>query len=359
MLLNRPNPHGGDIYKNRVKLDFSANVNPAGMPEAVRDALIRSADRASVYPDPSCSALREAVGAAEGVSPDEILCGCGAAELIYSYAYALMPDRGMPALPALLVSPTFSEYRTALEAAGIGAEDYFLKESDGFRLTEEILGLDFSRYSALFLCSPNNPTGLAVPPSLVRKLAETGIRMFLDCCFLDLTDDPERYGLPALIRDFPNLTVLRAFTKSYAMAGVRLGYALSSDAAFLTVMSGKAPCWNVSTMAQEAGIAAAGCGSWLRESVKTITRERTRLYDALTGLGLFVVPGEANFLLIRAGRGIGSGRADDLPRRLLCAGILVRDCSNYIGLGPGWFRIAVRTPEENDALLTAVGEELS
>ena len=348
MLLNRPNPHGGDIYKNRVRLDFSANINPAGMPGAVRDALIRSVDRASVYP--TCSALREAVGAAEGIGPDRILCGCGAAELIYSFAYALTPVREKP---ALIVSPTFSEYRSALGAAGIGAEDVLLRESDGFRLTEDILALDFSRYCALFLCSPNNPTGLAVPPSLVRRLADTGIRMLLDCCFLDLTDDPGRYDLPALIEEHPNLTVLRAFTKSYAMAGVRLGYALCADGAFLTSMSERTQCWNVPTMAQEAGIAAVGCGAWLRASVKAISAERTRLYDALTRLGLFVVPGEANYLLIRA------EEEKDLPGKLLRAGILVRDCSNYTGLGPGWVRIAVRTPEENDALLTAVGEVLS
>ena len=105
MLLNRQNPHGGDIYKNRVRYDFSANINPAGMPEAVKDALIRSAERASVYPDPYCTALREAVGAAEGISPDRILCGCGAAELIYSYAYALRSEDNRP---ARIVSPSFS-----------------------------------------------------------------------------------------------------------------------------------------------------------------------------------------------------------------------------------------------------------
>ena len=356
MLLNGQNPHGGDIYKNRVRYDFSANINPAGMPEAVKDALVRSAERASVYPDPACAALREAVGAAEGVSPDRILCGCGAAELIYSYAYALRSADNRPA-PALIVSPSFSEYRSALEAAGIGAEDWLLRESDGFRLTEGILGLDFSRCSALFLCSPNNPTGLTVPLSLIRRLAETGVRLFLDCCFLDLTDDPDRYDLPALVEGFPNLTVLRAFTKSYAMAGVRLGYALSSDRAFLASMAEKTQCWNVSVMAQEAGIAALNCGSWLRESVMRISAERTRLTERLTRLGIGVIPGEANFLLIRS----APVPEADLGKRLLERGILIRDCSNYVGLGPGkgWFRIAVRTREENDALLKAVGEVLS
>ncbi len=347
MLLNGNNPHGGDIYGAGAVLDFSANVHPMGMPAAVKEALIRAADRADVYPDPRCGALREKLAEAEGVPARGILCGNGAAELIYLYAYAL---RDRDTRPALVPVPTFCEYELALNAAGIPAERYVLAEADGFRLTEDVLALDFSRYSAVFLCSPNNPTGLCADPPLIRALAETGARMFFDFTFLDLTEDPARYGVPALIREHPNVTVLRAFTKSYAMAGVRLGYALSADPDLLGAAAEKGQCWNVSVPAQEAGIAALGCRGWLRDSVKKIARERERLADSLRARGLRVLPGEANYLLLYAER--------DLPALLRARGILVRDCAGTPGLGKGWFRIAVRTPEENDRLLSAVKEEL-
>ena len=348
MLLSGKSPHGGDIYHNRGVLDFSANINPMGMPDPVKAALVRAAERSDVYPDPYCTALREALSEVESVPADGILCGNGAAELIYLYAYAL---RDRDARPALIVEPTFCEYEAALRAAGIPVERHMLREEDGFRLTEEILGTDFGRFSAVFLCSPDNPTGIAADPALIRGLAGTGARMFFDFCFLDLTEDPDRYGIPGLIRERPNVTVLRAFTKSWAMAGVRLGYVLFSDGSFLAAMSEKSQCWNVSVPAQEAGLAALGCRAWLRESVRRISSERERLAGALRSLGLTVLPGEANYLLCRASR--------DLLPLLRERGILVRDCSDYPGLGAGWFRCAVRTPEENDTLLRALEEVLT
>ncbi len=348
MLLNRKNPHGGDIYANRVRLDFSANINPAGMPGAVRQAVIDSVGTSAVYPDPHCTALRQAIAEAEGVPADGILCGNGAAELIYSYAYAL---RSLDPSPALLIEPTFCEYELALRAAGIEADRLLLRKEDSFRLTDRILFADLRRYGALFLCSPNNPTGLTVEPWLIRALAETGVRLFFDFCFLDLTADPERYDIPSLLAEYPNVTVLKAFTKSYAMAGLRLGYVLSSDGDFLGRMAEKAPCWNVSVPAQAAGIAALGCRAWLGESVKSISAERERLAKAFSSLGLTVIPGEANFLLLYADRPV--------PALLRERGILVRDCADYPGLGPGWFRVAVRTKDENDALIAAVREVCS
>ena len=249
MLINKKSPYGGDIYTNRVRLDFSANINPAGMPERVCQALIEAAGSCSAYPDPYCTELRKKIAESERVPTDNILCANGAAELIYQYAYALPKEK-----PALIISPAFCEYELALRAAGIAAEYYILREIDGFRLTEDILGTDFDRYSAVYLCSPNNPTGITVEPELICAIASSGVRLFCDFCFLDLTDAPEKYDIPALLRDYPNITILRAFTKSYAMAGVRLGYAMCGDPDFLAAMSEKAQCWNVSALAQAAGV---------------------------------------------------------------------------------------------------------
>ena len=345
MLINKKSPHGGDIYTNEVRLDFSANINPAGMPDAVKQALHNAVEHCERYPDPYCTELRRKIAEHEQVPEACILCGNGAAEMIYAYTFSLPKEK-----PALIVSPTFCEYEQALTAAGIAVEHYIMKESDGFRLTEDFLQTDFARYVAVFLCSPNNPTGITVEGSILHAIAGTGVRLFCDFCFLDLTETPEKYGIPTLLETYPNLTILRAFTKSYAMAGVRFGYAMSRDAEFLAAMSAKTQCWNVSALAQAAGIAALGCTDWLTESVKHISAERRHLTEELTNLGIRVYPGEANYLLLYSDA--------DLYGKLMARGIMVRDCSNYVGLSSGFIRIAVRTREENDRLLTELKEVL-
>ncbi len=349
MLLKKKSPHGGDVYSRPVRLDFSANINPAGTPEPVLCAVRNAAADCAAYPDPYCAALRAGIAEAEDVPADFILCGSGAAELIYSFAYALPQKK-----PSLVVSPTFSEYAQATAAAGGRVEFYRLRREDGFRLTEDFPKTDFSRYEAVFLCSPNNPTGLTVDAPLLeetaRRTAEAGARLFCDLTFLDLTEEPGKYPIPALLGAYRNLLVLRAFTKSYAMAGLRLGYALSSDADFLETMSEKTPCWNVSSVAQRAGLAALGCRAWLADSVKRIAAERQRMAEAFSSLGLTVLPGEANFLLAYAEK--------DVPTLLAQRGIAVRDCTNFDGLDEGWFRAAVRTEAENDELIETLREVL-
>ena len=345
MLINKKSPHGGDIYTNSVRLDFSANINPAGMPDAVKQALHHAVENCEHYPDPYCTELRRKIAEHEQVPEDCILCGNGAAELIYAYAFSLPKEK-----PALIVSPTFCEYEQALSAAGIRVDHYIMKETDGFRLTEDFMQTDFGEYNAVFLCSPNNPTGITVEPSILHAIAGTGVRLFCDFCFLDLTETPEKYGIPALLETCPNLTILRAFTKSYAMAGVRLGYAMSGNTQFLAAMSAKTQCWNVSALAQAAGIAAMECTDWLTESVRKISAERRHLTEELTHLGIRVYPGEANYLLLYSDA--------DLYGKVMERGIMIRDCSNYIGLSSGFIRIAVRTREENDRLLTELKEVL-
>ena len=343
MLLDRQNPHGGDIYTHRGVLDFSSNINPFGTPEAVRQAVSEAAAHLSAYPDPYCRELVGALSAYEELPAEMILCGNGAAELIYSFAYALPKKE-----KALIVSPTFSEYASALAAAGIAYEHFMLQEENGFR--PEIAPEDTLGYSAVFLCSPNNPTGITVPREQLVRLLETGTRVFADLCFLELTEAPERYELKELVKAFPNLTVLKAFTKSFAVPGLRLGYVLCSDPDFLRTMSEKTQCWNVSLPAEKAGVAALSCLDFLTASVRFISGERARVSAALSALGVRVFPGEANYLLLYS--------EAPLYEKLLDRGILVRDCRNYPGLRPGYYRIAIRTAEENDRLIAAMKEVL-
>ena len=345
MLINEKNPHGGDIYTHKGMLDFSANINPFGIPETVRKAAVDAIDECTAYPDPYCRLLRKKISRYEGVPEGWILCSNGAAELIYSFAYSLPKNK-----PVLIVSPTFGEYQTALSASGIQVEHFMLDEQNGFVLGDNIAKIDFSRYSALFICTPNNPTGITVRPELLIKLAASGVRLFCDMCFMDLTASPQLYDVPELLRKYPNIVALKAFTKSFAIPGLRLGYALCSDGKFLTAMSEKSPCWNVSIPAQKAGCAALDCKEWLSGTVNDIGRERERVGSALHSMGIKVFPGEANFLLLYSEK--------DLFNSLLEKGILVRDCSNYQGLRKGYIRIAIRKAGENDRLLSAMQEVL-
>ena len=163
MLYQTENPHGGDLYGRAVSLDFSANTNPLGTPPAVMGAVVDAARLLNQYPDPYCRELVAALAAFEGVPESYILCGCGAAELIFSFCAAVKPCR------ALELAPTFSEYATALEAMGCGVYRYPLSEANGFVLTEAFLPfLDKGPWDAVFLCNPNNPTGQTIPPALLE-----------------------------------------------------------------------------------------------------------------------------------------------------------------------------------------------
>ena len=350
MLYNIPNPHGGEVYSKAVEIDFSANINPLGTPEAVKEAVRDSLPLLSQYPDPYCRALVGAIAGFEGVPAERVLCGNGAAELIFSLCAALGPKR------ALLPVPSFSEYRTALEAAGCETEFYFMEQSEDFALTERFLPvLEGFGGDMLLLCNPNNPTGQVIDPALLEEIRDIcvrkGIFLFIDECFLDLTQGGEGLSLARRLRDGERTLLLKAFTKSYGMAGLRLGYCLCASPALLTEMGRATQAWNVSLPAQAAGVAALGQREFLDRARAIIHTQRPLLATGLEALGLTVIPSRANFLLFFSPRPLGEA--------LLERGLQIRDCANYPGLGPGWYRTAVRLPEQNKRLLDAIKEILN
>lgn len=345
--------HGGDWagYEARyggTPLDFSANISPLGLPEGVRSAVIRSLAQAERYPDPLCRALGGAVAQAEGVDPGWVLCGNGAADLIYRVVLAKRPRR------ALVTAPAFSEYEAALDLVRCQTDRFALKEEDDFGLGEGFLEAVGPETDMVFLCQPNNPTGRTVPRPLLTAVLErcraVNALLVVDECFCDFLDDPGGFTMTGLLGKYGNLLILKAFTKLYAMAGLRLGYCLCSDRALLDAMRDAGQPWAVSGPAQAAGIAALGEAGYV-EAVRALIRtQRPRLADELSRLGLRVVPGEANYLLFYS--------PTPLVQPLRERGILLRDCGNYHGLCDGWYRAAVRTGEENDRLTAALEEIL-
>ena len=349
MLYQSKKPHGGDRYGRPVELDFSANTNPLGTPTSVTEAVVESAAYLNQYPDPYCRKLVAALADFEGLKRETILCGSGAAELIFSFCAALRPRR------ALELAPTFSEYAAALASVGCAVSRYPLSAENGFQLTEQFLNeLYQSDCEVLFLCNPNNPTGRTIDPALldsVRSLCQKkGIWLFLDECFLDLSDGGRGLSLKNWLDQNPRLFLLKAFTKSYGMAGLRLGYCLSGNPELLAEMGRSVQPWNVSLPAQAAGVAALGERDFLVRTTAIICQERAWLRSRLEELGLWVCPSQANYLLLRSPR--------ELYEPLLERGILIRDCSNYHGLGRGWYRVAVKLRDENQRLTSALGGRL-
>lgn len=341
--------HGGDIAGYEAQygykpLDFSANCNPLGVPEGVKRAICAAAGEAHAYPDPLCRSLVQALSKKEGVPKAWILPGNGAADLIFRIALSEKPKT------ALVTAPTFSEYALALQTAGCAIRRHMLREQDGFlvteRILEEIRGVDL-----MFLCNPNNPTGLTIAPGLLRRILEAcaaqGTTLMVDECFNGFLEEPGTHSLKPLLGQFPQLILLNAFTKLYGMAGVRLGYYLCADQDRLERIYRVGQPWAVSSLAQAAGIAALQEGDYLLKTKELIHTEREFLRQSMLFLGAGHVMGEANYLFFQSG-------IPDFVRRMKDEGILVRDCGNYEGLQTGYYRIAVRTHEENVRLLAAM-----
>lgn len=336
--------HGGDVYRNNVKLDFSVNINPFGLPEPVKESLLEGIEKCRLYPDMECEQLREAISKKTGVEKDAILCGNGASELFMAITHALRPD--ICVLPA----PSFYGYQKALKAVGSRISYYPLKREHGFCMDEEIKAYLQEDVSMLFLTNPNNPVGNSISYAFLLKILEwcrdRDITVVLDECFIDFAEEEGVKSLLPELGRFENLILVQAFTKIYAMPGLRLGTLFCSNRTTLEKIRKHLPEWNVSVLAQQAGIVALKQQDYVKKSVEMVKQERRFLKEELEGLGFMVYPGSANFLLLETKLA--------LYEMLLKEGILIRDCSNFRGLGKGFYRIAVKQREENLQLLGAI-----
>lgn len=339
--------HGGDIYTYKNVLDFSANLNFRGMPASVAQAAREAIDRCGAYPDPDCRGLREAISLREQVPAEHIICGNGAADVIFTLVRARGPGR------ALLMAPTFYEYEQALASVGCAIDRYYLKEERGFRAEEDLVSRITPETELVFLCNPNNPTGVVTGPELLwdvlKRCEACGALLVVDECFNDFLAEPERCSMKKYLETTDHLFLLKAFTKMYAMAGLRLGYGLCRDRALLGKMKKCSQPWSVSLPAQAAGIAAAKEREFARSSREEIQTEREFLAGQFKERGFRIIGSEANYLFFRG--------PEDLYEKCLRQGILIRDCSNYEGLSRGWYRVAVKSRGENLKLLRAIEEK--
>lgn len=334
--------HGGDIYRNNIILDYSANINPLGIPKKVEEAMIHSIKEAVHYPDTECNKLREAIAEMEGVKKESILCGNGAAELIYMACLALKPKK------ALLMAPTFAEYEQALKTVNCNIDYYLLKEEKEFQVEADYLSYLKPDIDIIFLCNPNNPTGQLFEKNLLLSILssckEKNIMAVIDECFIDFVENSEQYSMKEELEQNPNIFILKAFTKFFALPGIRLGYGFTSSKSFMKSLKEVVQPWSVSVIAQAAGIASCSEEEYRQASKALIQKEREFLTGELKkGLADKVFKGNANFIFIKASKEIYNGLKEK--------GIFLRDCSNYYGLEEGYYRLAVKSHKDNQILI--------
>lgn len=343
--------HGGEIYNSiKVQRDFSVNINPLGMPETVSRRLCENVSLLTQYPDQECRALRASLEKYTGVPARQILCGNGASELIEAAV------RGLRARSILLTAPSFSGYGHAARAAEAEIRCHVLKRGEDFALTDRYLDDLARRPDMAILCSPANPVGNRIDRSLFLRIAEIcerqGTWLIADECFLGFLSDEQETTMRRLLlppRNHQRLLVLDAFTKRFAIPGIRLGYLMASDPEVLDRIHAQQPEWSVSVPAQIAGAAALETDpQYLKTAREMIAAERKRMTQAMENMGLRVFPGEANYIFFSS--------EIELYQSLLDRGILIRNCDNYRGLKKGDYRTAVLRPEENNILLRALAE---
>ena len=350
------NRHGGNVRQLALSaglavediIDFSASINPLGLPEWFRPLISRTIGSLTHYPDPDCRALTEAISACYRVEKEEVIAGNGSTELLY-----LIP-RVLSASRAVIPVPSYSDYAQASELSGLTVEKVFMKEESGFKPDISAIESRLAGNDIVFFGQPNNPTGVLCDADELRDMAMgNGSTTFvIDEAFADFVE-----GMDSLTRRRPaNVIVLLSFTKFFAIPGLRLGCAVA-DPPVISRIREFMPPWSVNTFAQTVGEAALADAEYARKSKAYVHEERTSLTEEMQSIpGLYVYPGAANFLMVRIDRnGIN---APKLAQELIRKGIAIRVCENFDGLDSRFLRVAVSTAEENGRLCDAMRDVL-
>lgn len=340
--------HGGmySVDYKQVRLDFSSSVNPLGPPAgALREITKQVCVLSSRYPDPECTELREGLAAYLSTDPERIIVGNGAVEIIYWFAQSFARKR------VVIPAPTFCEYELASGKAGAAIT---LVRTDNFRLDSDPIIKAARGADAIYLCNPNNPTGLLDTSEIERILQNISKKtmVLLDECFIELVT-PSGQSFVSRSVEFENLVILRSMTKSFALAGLRVGYSVCSPAAAARLKKFRTP-WNVNGLAQAAGVAALSDRRYLHRARKMVAREKEFLFWRL-GRMKSLVPhySDANYFMVNLPQKDSRRLRDALLER---KGILVRDCSTFSGMDRHHIRIAVKSHKENLELVKAVEE---
>jgi len=343
--------HGGKVRQasallGREPLDFSANINPLGSP-ALEDVILKEIKSLGHYPDNSYTEFKQACADFIGVYPQNVVPGNGSSELIRLFAEAALEDGDL----ALIPQPTFGEYEAQARLSG-GRIKKIPLGADGMPALNDS---DLSQAKALFLCNPNNPTGVLLSRDKVlevaRRCEDAKVFLLLDEAFIELSDPDQ--SLATAAPDMEHLFVMRSLTKSFGVPGLRLGFSITNSTLAGIMNCARIP-WSISSIASGAGVYLLKHSGYLKASRDLIKEEEAWLTDALAGLGLKPKESSVNFVLVDVSP-IGMSSIE-LTRRTMEEGVLIRDCTSF-GL-QGYIRVAVRGREENQKLIDALGRAL-
>ena len=378
--------HGGNIYKifreKNIKeiLDYSSNINPYGIPESLKKRITENLEILERYPDPDYVELRQKLSNLNKVNLSDIILGNGATEIIFLFMKVINPKK------ILIVSPTFGEYERAVKAIEISGDtvslsssngdnknienkkieiEYFeLKESDDFKLNIGNLKNELeNKYDLLIICNPNNPTGkflkLTQTEEILKECNKYDTKLFIDEAFIEFLADGIKESIINTEENKKNLFVTRAFTKFFAIPGLRLGYGMYFDKELEQKISEKKEPWSVNNIAELAGLTVLDDTEYIEKTLKWITKEKIYMYEKLNEIsGIKVYETEVNFI---------TGKIDEklfleglnvkiLREKMLEQGILIRDASNFKFLDERFFRLAIKDRESNDRVIKAMKE---
>ena len=255
---------------------------------------------------------------------------------------------------AIIPAPTFGEYESAVRKTGETPK--FVKLDRNFNIEAGAFEQEMAGAKIVFLCNPNNPTSILIPNETLTGIIDGALKqdslVFLDEDFLEFVENEKALSMINKIKSYPNLFILRSFTKIFGLTGLRVGYGIASEEIINVLLCAKIP-WNVNCLAQAAAVAALKDQEHLRVTRELIKKEKTRLLAELAEIKSFkIFQPDANFFFIDIRK---SGlTATEVKNKLLQQGILIRDCTSFRGLDQYYIRVAVKTRMENERLIEAL-----
>ncbi len=332
-------------------LDFSSSVNPLGPSKKALEAAKKAFSQIAAYPDSNSNELRQVIaGHFSGLSKSNVVVGNGSTELMYLFAEVFLQKGDKAVMPA----PTFGEYESAVRKTGETPK--FVKLGKTFNIEAEAFIRELVDAKLVFLCTPNNPTSKLIPQETLKSIIEAALEqdtfVFLDEDFLEFVENEKTQTMISKISKYPNLFILRSFTKIFGLTGLRVGYGIANEEIINVLSCAKIP-WNVNCLAQAAAVAAFKDEEHLRVTRELIKKEKAWLQGEFENFESFKfsVP-DANFFFVDIRK---SGlTATVIKNKMLKQGILIRDCTSFKGLDEFYIRVAVKTHMENQRLIEAL-----
>ena len=381
--------HGGNIYKIfrekniREILDYSSNINPYRIPESLKKKINENMEILERYPDPDYVELRSKLASLNKVDISDVILGNGATEVIFLFMKVIRPKK------ILIVSPTFGEYERAVKATErvedssilgdsnkkkddeksfgkqkIEIEYFELKENDDFKLNIGNLKNELAKkYDLLIICNPNNPTGkflkLDETEEILKECNKYNTKLFIDEAFIEFLSDNLKESIINTKENKQNLFVTRAFTKFFAIPGLRLGYGIYFDKSLEKKIAEKKEPWSVNNIAEMAGITVLDDAEYIEKTLKWITEEKKYMYEQLNKISeIKPYETEVNFITVKINEELFSKgmNVKKLREKMLEQVILIRDASNFKFLDERFFRLAIKDRESNNKVIRVLKE---